>query len=244
MAKKRYDFATVVTSTGEVLAAGGQADGIVLRSCEMYDRESNSWYASASMLSQRAHFTLSLLDDGKVLAAGSWSSSTGAVDTVEVYCQSGDEWSSSEPMKVARGAHGAALLPDDTVLVIGGRTTDSVTSSTEFYTPATSEPEPPPQPPPGPCMEPIDILPYVALVAPEMPGHSAHGLIAKILVAQTYYEAGNIEDCLHILDAFYNQVRAFALGSGHMSEEGAQMLYDAYAEVVECLGGDPQPEIP
>ncbi|HIH00814.1 TPA: hypothetical protein HA259_01805 [Thermoplasmata archaeon] len=146
-------------------------------------------------------------------------------------------------MLQARGAHGAAELPDGTILLIGGRTSTSITSSTEFYTAGEDEPEPPPPPPPPPYCQPIDILPFIIIVAPEMPGHSAHGLIAKVLVAQSLYEAGNIEDCLDILNAFYNQVRAF-LGSGHMTEDGAEMLYDAYAAVVECLGGEPRPEIP
>ena len=153
-------------------------------------------------------------------------------------------WSSADSMLQARGAHGAATLTDGKVLLIGGRSSIAVTASTEMYTPPTSEPEPPPPPPPPPPFcQPIDILPFVIQVAPEMPGHSAHGLIAKILVAQGYFEADNIEDCLHILTAFYNEVRAF-LGSDHMTEEGAEMLYDAYAAVVECLGGTPQPEIP
>jgi hypothetical protein len=241
MSKRRYDFATIITSSRDVLVAGGMVDGVMLRSSEMYDPDTNSWHGVGSMLAQRTHFSLSLLEDGKVLAAGSWSSDAGATDTVEVFCQCNMEWSATEPMLQARGAHGAASLPDGTVLMIGGRTTVSVTSSTERYTAGTDEPEPPPPPPP--CCQPIDILPFVIIVAPEMPGHSAHGLIAKILVAQSLYEAGAIEDCLDMLDAFYNQVRAF-LGSGHMTEDGAEMLYDAYLAVVECLGGDPRPEIP
>ncbi|MCJ2533508.1 MAG: hypothetical protein LN411_06300, partial [Candidatus Thermoplasmatota archaeon] len=244
MMDKRYDFASVVTFSGEVLVAGGLSDGVALRSSEIYDHETNSWYSSGSMTAPRAHFTLTLLADGEVLAAGSWSSSTGATISAEVFCQCKMVWNSADSMLQARGAHGAAALPDGDVLLIGGRSSISVTASTELYTPPTSEPEPPPPPPPPPpYCQPIDILPFVIQVAPEMPGHSAHGLIAKILVAQGYFEADNIEDCLHILNAFYNEVRAF-LGSDHMTEEGAEMLYDAYAAVVECLGGTPQPEIP
>jgi hypothetical protein len=246
MAKKRYDFASVVTSTGEVLVAGGLSDGVMLRSSEIYDHETNSWYSSGSMTVPRAHFTLSLLADGKVLAAGSWSSTTGATATAEVFCQCKMTWSTADSMLLPRGAHGSADMADGSVLLIGGRSSTAIMASAELYTPPTEEPEPPPPPPPPPppsYCEPIDILPFVIQVAPEMPGHSAHGLIAKILVAQSYFEDGNIEDCLHILTAFYNEVRAF-LGSGHMTEDGAESLYDAYAAVVECLGGTPQPELP
>lgn len=244
MVNKRYDFASVVTVSGDVMVAGGLSGGVMLRSSEMFDPETNSWYDSGDMIAPRAHFTLSLLADGEVLAAGSWSSSTGATATAEVFCQCRMAWSSADSMLQARGAHGAATLTDGKVLLIGGRSSTALTASTELYTPPTSEPEPPPPPPPPPSYcEPIDILPLMIQVAPEMPGHSVHGLIAKILVAQRYFEADNIEDCLHILTAFYNEVRAF-LGSDHMTEEGAEMLYDAYAAVVECLGGTPQPEIP
>ncbi|MDQ1372348.1 MAG: hypothetical protein QG582_1264, partial [Candidatus Thermoplasmatota archaeon] len=42
--------------------------------------------------------------------------------------------------------------------------------------------------------------------------------------------------------AFYRQVRA-AYQSGHLGDEGADMLYEGYAEVVECLGGEPLPPV-
>lgn len=242
MASVRYNSASVTTATGEVLVAGGLVDGVPIASSEMYDPDTNSWFSAGEMLSARAHFTLTVLDDGRVLAAGSWSSE-GETGSAELFCQCNMRWSAAAAMVKARGTHGAALLGNGTVLIMGGRTTTGVIASVELYTSVSESPGPPPPPPPPPYCQPIDLLPLVAYVAPEMPGHSAHGLVAKILVAQSYYDRGDIESCLEILDAFYNQVRAF-LGSGHMSPEGASMLYDGYESVVECLGGTPQPEIP
>ena len=242
MLKKRFSSASVVTSSGHVLVAGGLGDDYELRSAEMYDPDENLWFTVDSMRYTRAHFTLTLLDDGRILAAGSWSGLEDASDTAELFCQCSMAWSTTAPMLSARGGHGAASLPDDHVLLIGGRSGDEITSSAEEYTPPTQPPDPQPLPPPPYC-EPEDILPFIALVADEMPGHSENGLVAKVLVAQKYFEDDDIEECLHVLDAFYNQVRAF-LNNEHVDEEGIGMLYEAYASVVDCLGGEPLPEIP
>lgn len=242
MLKKRLCSASVVTSSGHVLVAGGIGDDYELRSAEMYDADENLWFGVDSMRYTRAHFTLSLLEDGRILAAGSWSDEEGTSATAELFCQCSMSWSTTVPMLRDRGGHGAASLPDGKVLLVGGRSADGITSSAEQYTPPTQLPEPPPIPPPPYC-EPKDILPFIALVASEMPGHSENGLVAKVLVAQKYFEDGDIDECLHVLDAFYNQVRAF-LNNDHVSEDGIAMLYDAYASVVDCLGGEPQPEIP
>jgi hypothetical protein len=48
-----------------------------------------------------------------------------------------------------------------------------------------------------------------------------------------------MRECLNIMNAFYNQLRAFAQ-SGHLPHEHAVMIYDGYASVVKCIGGDPQ----
>ena len=243
MAKKRSDAASIVMSSGHVLVAGGIDSGTVLRSAEMYDPETNVWFSAGSMLSQRVRFTLSLLQDGRVLAAGSYSEEFGTTSSAELFCQCSMTWSTTTPMERARGAHGAAALPTNNILMIGGMSGEAPTSSTEEYTPPTSQPEPPPPPPPPPYCQPKDILPFVLEVAPQMPGNQFHGLVAKVLVAQVYYENGMIDDCLSILDSFYYEVRAFLLNE-HVDEEGIALLYAAYAAVVKCLGGAPLPEIP
>lgn len=242
MLASRRHSASVVTSSGSVLVAGGVGSGEALASSEMYDSNAGIWLPAGDMNAPRAHFTMSLIPDGRVLAAGSWMNGEGSLKAAELFCQCTMTWNPTTAMIEARGAHGAAELPNGHLLMIGGRDGDVIIASTEEYTPPTTGPEPPPLPPPPYC-QPKDILPFILAVAPQMPGSSYNGLVAKVLVAQVYYEEGLIEDCLHILDAFYNEIRAFLL-NGHVDEEGISSLYLAYASVVECLGGAPLPEIP
>ena len=236
MNAERINSASIVTKSGHVLVAGGGDSGGARASTEMYDPNSMAWFPAGSMLTPRAHFTLSLLSDGRIMAAGSWTEDEGTTSTAELFCQCTMGWTATASMAKSRGAHGAAELPDGNLLMIGGRRGDSILSSTEMYTPPTTEPPPP-------YCQPKDILPFVAAVESQMPGYSFHGLVSKILVAQTYYDDGLIEDCLHLLDAFYNEVTAF-LHNKHVDEEGISSLYAAYASVVVCLGGTPLPEIP
>jgi hypothetical protein len=134
-------------------------------------------------------------------------------------------------MKVSRGAYGAATLPGGAVIVIGGRSDSTVTSSVETYSPISYEPT-------KPC-KPIDLVPFVE-AATELPGNSSHGLIAKLIAAQAQYDAQNFSTCLNIMHAFYNQVRAFA-HNGQMERAHADAIYDGYVSVVECIGGHAEP---
>jgi hypothetical protein len=101
----------------------------------------------------------------------------------------------------------------------------------ETYSAIKYEPE-------GPC-KPIDIVPFVE-AATELPGNSSHGLIAKLIAAQSKYDSQELDECLNIMHAFYNQVRAFA-NNGHMEREHATAIYDAYVSVLNCIGGNPDP---
>jgi len=118
------------------------------------------------------------------------------------------------------------------VFVIGGKSGATVTSSVETFSQTKVKP-------PQRLCRPIDLVPLV-LAAEELPGNSAHGLIAKLKAAQAQYDDGDYGTCLNIMHAFYNQVRAFA-SNGHMERAHANAIYDGYVSVVECLGGTPLP---
>ena len=77
-------------------------------------------------------------------------------------------------------------------------------------------------------------------IAPELPGHSERGFVAQLMEAQDELDEGDLLECLLIMYGFYHHVRAF-WQSGHMSDAGATSLYDAYAQVVACLGAWPLP---
>jgi hypothetical protein len=235
MNEKRYGAASIELADGGILAAGGMVDSTTLHTAEIYNPSSNSWSPAAPMIYPRAHFSLNRLSNGSILAAGSWNS-TGVSDTSEMFLPDREEWADVGNMNHPRGAHGSASLPGGAVLVMGGVTDNTETSTAELYAGESVAP-------PTGLRMPKDIIPLVIVIEHELPGYSANGLIAKLLAAQAQYDNGNNATCLEILDAFYNQVRAF-YQSGHLSGTGTTLLYAGYSQVVECIGGVPQPLIP
>ena len=89
----------------------------------------NTWTATGAMATARAGHTLTVLKNGKVLAAG------GSGATAELYDPTTGRWSPTGSMSTARGGHTAALLPDGRVLVAGGDSPG--TGSAEIYDPKT-----------------------------------------------------------------------------------------------------------
>jgi len=88
---------------------------------------------------------------------------------------------------------------------------------------------------------PIELVPLV-LACKELPGNSAYGLIAKLMAAQAKYDLRDFAVCIHIMNAFYNQVKAFD-NSGQMTEQHVETLYSGYASVLSYIGGIPLPPI-
>jgi len=229
MSAKRYYAASAIIDGGKVLAAGGLLSGSPLKSAELYDPVSNSWTPTGSMSVARASFSLTKIAGGAVMAAGSYSK-LGTTMTTEVYYPSNMTWADSQQMIHSRGGHGYAALSNGTVFVISGWSDGKLTTSVEaFAAPPIQKPK---------YCRPIDLVPLVQ-AATELPGHSGNGLIAKLRAAQAHYDNASLEVCLNVMNAFYNQVKAFAQ-SGHLIEEHAVALYDGYASVVTCIGGIPR----
>lgn len=218
---------------GRIVVAGGKVAGYPTNTTEVYDAARNTWSAAGNMTEPRARFTLTPLPGGGLLAAGSYANSASKT-ACEIFDPGPGTWSRAPPMNVSRGEHAAAVLSSGAVLMIGGRSMNTITSSVEVFFERPVVPK-------RPCM-PIDLVPLVR-AATELPGNSGHGLIAKLRAAQTQYDADDFSVCLNIMNAFYNQVRAFAL-NGHMTRAHADALYDGYASVVECVGGTPNPPLP
>ncbi|MGD9962596.1 MAG: Kelch repeat-containing protein [Thermoplasmata archaeon] len=236
MTSARYNAASVALGDGRVLSAGGVSADTVLSSAEVYSPEEDSWVAVEGMSSQRASFGLAVIPGGMIVATGSWSE-LGASSAAEGACPCDLAWRGIDPMESARGRHGTAVTSNGTVLAIGGWDGSSALSSVERLVEVQAVPEPEP----GMC-EPMDLYPLVVAVADELEGFSENGLIAKLFVAQAAYECGRTDLCLNVMDAFHRQVRA-SYQSGHLGEEGASTLYEGYAGVVECLGGEPLPPV-
>jgi hypothetical protein len=113
---------------GRVLVVGGStSDGYHLgstSSAELYDPQTNSWSAAASMGTPRSFHTATLLPDGRVLVVGGVEASNEVSGKVlasaELYNPATNAWSPAPPLSGARAKHDAILLAKGQVLVLGG----------------------------------------------------------------------------------------------------------------------------
>jgi N-acetylneuraminic acid mutarotase len=139
----RWLAAACLLPNGKALVAGGAIDGSIIgmRRAELFDPVAGNWTNTTSMTNERCGFTLTLLQNGQVLAAGGFGTN-GPVLTAELYSPATENWTPTGPMSVPRGFHTATLLPDGKVLVAGGDETsvgnsDPTLGSAEIYDPAT-----------------------------------------------------------------------------------------------------------
>ena len=145
MATTRLDHTATLLPNGKVLVVGGldaSFPSSTLASTELYDPNTNSWSAAASMSSGRARHTATGLPDGRVLVVGGQSftlrdgglfpnQSLGA----EVYDPVTNHWSATAPMLRDHVGQSATLLRDGRVLVAGGGDGFTPSSSAEIYDP-------------------------------------------------------------------------------------------------------------
>lgn len=129
MSSSRLGCSLTVLTDGRVLAAGGtpggetgdQAQGPVA-TAEIYDPASGRWAASSPMATPRFEHTATLLEDGRVLIAGGQSPGAEArsLASTELFDPAAGSFVRSSDLSEARANHGAAVLADKTVLVVGG----------------------------------------------------------------------------------------------------------------------------
>ncbi len=106
---------------GQVLLAGGNdmnATGApALTSAELYNPSTGTWSATGSMTTPRTDFTLVLLQNGEVLAAGGdQAPGSGNPSTAELYNPATGTWTATGSMTTSASGS-AILLPSGDVLV-------------------------------------------------------------------------------------------------------------------------------
>ena len=124
MAMPRSEHVAVLLKNGKVLLAGGVGTGwTFLASAEMYDPSKGTFTLTGSMTTARESHTVTLLKSGKVLIAGGHKDRREAMtvySSAEIYDPGRGIFSATGSMTSIRHKHAAALLPDGTVLIVGG----------------------------------------------------------------------------------------------------------------------------
>lgn len=135
MSVARDSHAATLLSDGRLLVTGGfDADYDLSSVVELYDPVSKLWLTVEPMLDTRYGNTMTLLPDGRVLAAGGSFLTCSA----ELYDASEDLWSPAAEMQVPRFAHTATVLLSGQVLAAGGYDLDgNIIAGAELYDPAT-----------------------------------------------------------------------------------------------------------
>ena len=128
MIEVRSQHTATLLPDGTVLVVGGAHDVSFdeMASAELYDSSRGTWTVTADMVTPRYGHTATLLPDGRVLVAGGISIpevqglNGDTLPSAEVYDSVHGTWSSVGEMAAPRSHHTATLLPDGTVLVVGG----------------------------------------------------------------------------------------------------------------------------
>src|SRR3569623_351192 len=131
--------ATVTLQTGDVLIAGGQNnDNLNNLNRGGWSETTSSASATGIMVIPRFRHTLTLLQDGTVLAVGGEDGSYRVVAQTEIYNPATGSWSATlHTLGTARKGHSAVLMPDGKVLVVGGVDySGNILSSCEMYDPS------------------------------------------------------------------------------------------------------------
>ena len=139
MKNVRLDHAAVLLADGRVLVAGGtDANGTALKTAEVYDPTTGHWTLTGPMLTPRAGFTMTVLPDGRVVAAGGYSSSpSDALAAADLFDPTTGGWTTTGPLSDGRRYQAATSLGEGSVLVVGGHgaAADEYLASAEVYTP-------------------------------------------------------------------------------------------------------------
>ncbi len=137
LAEARHSHTATLLPSGQVLVIGGTLGEGSLASAELWDPITGSFVPAGSLKDARGLHTATLLGNGNVLVVGgSTRTADGAVPLAssELWDPTTRSFKPAGVLAEARAWHTATLLPDGTVLVIGGAA-DSPLTSAELYDP-------------------------------------------------------------------------------------------------------------
>jgi N-acetylneuraminic acid mutarotase len=129
MTQQRSVHSATLLSDGRVLVCGGtvprERTTRTVNTAEIYDPEHDTWTRIAAMTDERCNHQAVVLPDNRVLMVGGVATTAEFDSTELAFCEIFDpettSWSTTGTMAAARGAFfRAVLLPDGTVLAIGG----------------------------------------------------------------------------------------------------------------------------
>ena len=136
LAVPRTGHTATALSDGRILITGGRdADGNLVAASEIFDPETQTSSASATLNTARVDHSATVLADGRVLVAGGTGAS-GALSSAEMFDPAHPEngfQTVASSMSTARTRHTATLLNDGHVLIAGG----DAQGSAEIFDPAT-----------------------------------------------------------------------------------------------------------
>jgi len=101
----------------------GAANAAPISGAELYNPATNSWQ-TANMSAARALHSATKLADGRVVVCGGAQgtlTTPSSIDGVELFDPSNNSWSPLPNLTSPRSGHNGALLPDGTVLLVGGQ---------------------------------------------------------------------------------------------------------------------------
>lgn len=134
MAVPRSGAAVAKLPDGRILIAGGETEGGVTNTVEIFDPLSGlSQLLDSTMSVARAYASVTVLRNGSVLIAGG-ENAEGLLASAEVFDPAGGSFSVVPGrMAVARSRHTATLLPGGSVLILGGRGSEGALDSEEIF---------------------------------------------------------------------------------------------------------------
>jgi N-acetylneuraminic acid mutarotase len=143
MSVGRASQTATLLADGRVLVAGGVSGKAnrMLDSAEVYNPRLSHWMPTGRLVSARAGHTATLLANGQVLVVGGQHALVpdSVLASAEAYNPATGTWRAAGAMARERVNHTATLLPNGTVLVVGGEdSTGSNFNLIEVYTPGAN----------------------------------------------------------------------------------------------------------